>query len=132
MISETCSVTVPSSVLTGLASLVWRTLTFQPAGTCVLASTKPGGTCTSTLTVRALSCSLGTRTSMVGLDPAGRVLGWMLTWAWAAAGSSRAPAATAMMVRLIDASCEGNGGPINGTAGAGRGRPCRWPAARPR
>ncbi len=48
---------------------------------------KPGGTCTSSLVVLALSISLGTRMSSVALAPAGNTFGWKLTCACALAAS---------------------------------------------
>ena len=51
---------------------------------------KPGGSCTSTLTVPASSRSLGTRTSSRVKPPAGAVSGWTVTWACAAAGRAAA------------------------------------------
>jgi hypothetical protein len=65
------SVTTPSSVLMGWASLVLRTLTFQPGVDWYEAKAKPSGNLTSTLVVAALSVSLGTRTLSTVNAPAG-------------------------------------------------------------
>src|SRR4051794_16709780 len=101
--SFTCSLTVPSSVCTGWASFDVTTSDFHPGRYAGCAPMKPGGNCTATFDVLAFGSSLGTRSVMVGNDPAGSVLGCRLTCAPAGAGSATAATtATSNQAILLD------------------------------